>query len=292
MSRVRKDARAVVALLATLSIGSAAALAAQASGGTASNERAARADAPRLLATLAVPPGATPVAADPSRSKVLGAAPSRPATPALVDVHEFWRVPGDPQSALDWIQAHPPSPNHDTTGRTLTRTGAESAWDGYSFSPIPGRLSSRLVLVTAARATGGGTALRADAQVMSVVTRPAWERIPAGIREVMITAHRPGKPASAPVTVTVRNKVRRIVALVDALPRAQPGAVACPNDVGPEVRLAFRHTPGAAPLAIATADGSGCGGVTFRLRGHSGPPLAGGPGLIRRLSSLLRIGLG
>lgn len=282
----------MVALLATLSIGSAAALAAQASGGTASNERAARHDAPRLLAALAVPPGASPASGDPSRSKVLGASPSRPATPALFDVHAFWRVPGDPQAALNWIQSHPPSPNHDTTGRTLTRTGAESAWDGYSFSPIPGVLSSRAVIVSAARATGGGTALRADAQVMWVVTRPAWERIPAGIREVTITAHRPGKPASAAITVTVGNRVRRIVALVDALPADQPGAVACPNDVGPEVQVAFRHTPGAAPLVSVTADGSGCGGVTFRLRGRRGPPLAGGPGLIRRLSSLLRISLG
>jgi hypothetical protein len=280
----------VVAMLAALSIGFAAAFAAQASGGIADNDRAARADAPRLLAALAVPPGATPVSADPSRSKVLGASPSRPATPALVDVHKFWRVPGDPQSALNWIQSHPPSPHHDTTGRTLTSTGGESAWDGYSFSPIPGTLSSRVVIVSAARATGGGTALRADAQVIWVVTRPAWERLPSGIREVTITAHHPGKPASATVTVTRMSKVRKIVALIDALPAFQPGAFACPADFGSSVELDFRHTPGAAPLAIATADGSGCGGVTFRLRGHRGPPLAGGPGLIRRLSSLLRIG--
>jgi hypothetical protein len=207
-----------------------------------------------------------------------------------VDVHEFWRVPGDPQAALAWIQAHPPAgSNRDMSGESLGSGGEISRWDGYSFAAVAAVLSDRLVLVSAARATGGGTALRADAQVIWVTRRPAWEHLPGGLKVVTLTVRRPGKPASAPRMVTGASMVHKIVALVDALAVVQPGAVACPADVGPLVKLSFRRARSLPPVATAIVDGSGCGGVRFRLRGRSGPTLAGGPRLIRQLSSLLRI---
>jgi hypothetical protein len=260
---------------------------------TASNKRAAERDAPQLLAALALPPGASSAVADPSRSSVLGQAPSRPATPNLVDVHKFWRVPGGPQAALAWIQAHPPAGStRDMSGESLGTNREISRWDGYAFAPLAAVLSSRVLLVTAARAAGGGTALRADAQVVWVSTRPAWEHVPGGVKLVTLTVRRPGKPTSAPRTVTGAMRVDKIVALVNALPLMQPGAVACPADVGPLVKLDFRRARGLAPVATAVADRSGCGGVRFRLGGRSGPTLAGSPRVIRLLSSLLRLNLG
>ena len=42
------------------------------------------------------------------------------------------------------------------------------------------------------------------------------------------------------------------------------------------------------PVAVATADGSGCGLVTFTLHGRSAPALIDGPQPLARLESLLR----
>ena len=174
--------------------------------------------------------------------------------------------------------------------------GLTTSWAGFGFAPVSGTLSYRELIVAVAQAAGGGTALRADAEVVWVVTRSARERVPAGVTVVTITVRRPlgGRGSAKPISLTVTRQrtVRRIVEFVDALPTAQPGTVACPNDVGPMVELDFRARRGAPPVAVAIADGSGCGFVTFAIRGHTEPKLADGPRLIKQLTSLLGISLG
>jgi hypothetical protein len=282
-----------VLLLLMLTVGLLAAHAAAEGSTNASNERAARQEAPRVMATLTLPPGSTGAAADPSQLKALGQVPSEPVSPFLVDVHRFWRVPGDPKAALAWIQAHPPAgSSYDMSGAAGTPHGVTTIWDGYSFAPVRGVLVSRVLLVAAARGSGGGTALRADAQVVALAVRPAWERVPPGVKLVTITVQRLRAPAPAPLRVTDPNKVQKIATFVDALAVFNQALEPCPNDVGPFVKLQFRRASGGAPVATAVADPSGCGLVQFRRGSRTGPALAPAPRLINELSSLLRIRLG
>jgi hypothetical protein len=90
--------------------------------------------------------------------------------------------------------------------------------------------------------------------------------------------------------VTNGSQIATIVSLVNALPPAQPWILFCPVDLGPTVTLNFLPAPGApaaAPLATVVAGGSGCGGVSFTLRGRSAPALGNGPELDTRLGHLL-----
>jgi hypothetical protein len=280
------------AILVAAAVGLAG-LADEASAGTAANQRAAGISAHALLLTLRLPAGAQPSATDPARSDALARSPSAPATPALVDLHRFWWLPGGLQEVSNWIQHHPP---HGATGNmggaSATPGGTTSQWTGFGFAPRSGVLSERELIVTVAHARGGGTALRADAQVVWVVARPSSERVPGDVRQIIIVVRRPSVPASAPQRVAAAAQIRAIVSLVNLLPLSQPGVVSCPADVGPFVRLRFLPATGSSPLAEVTADGSGCGLVTFSLRGHSEPALAGGPGLIRRLEAILHAKLG
>ncbi len=96
-----------------------------------------------------------------------------------------------------------------------------------------------------------------------------------------------GKTTTTSQTVTNASQIATIVSLVNALPPGQPWVTACPADIGPDVTLNFLSAAGAAPLATTVADGSGCGGVSFTLRGRTAPGLSNGPELDTRLGHLL-----
>ena len=131
-------------------------------------------------------------------------------------------------------------------------------------------------------------AVRVDAQAVSLLTRPAWAQVPAGVRVLKIKVRRLGAPVGGPVTVAAPARVRRIVREVNRLPVWQMAnvPVACPADVGPLVQVAFfRRRGDAVPAAVATADGSGCGTVALEVHGRTAPSLTGGPAVIAALES-------
>jgi hypothetical protein len=283
------------ALIAVLTVFAVAIGAAQASkpGRSASQKRIAQSAAGRLLGAFHAPPGAQRSAKDPGPVALFGNPAQRPATPNLVDKHEFFRVPGPTDEALNWVQAHLPAGAHQVTSGSANTPGAASTFFvAYAMRAGNRAIASRQLLVAVAN-LHGGTAMRVDAQVIWLTTRPASERIPAGVRSVRIVAQRPGQPASAPQTVTDAADVARIVSLVDRLPAAQPGAYSCPADPGPLVDLGF-ISGGANPrrLATAQADAGGCGGVSLSIGGRAQPALTGGPKLIGQLNALLGLSLG
>lgn len=254
------------------------------------NPRTARAVAHRILATLRLPPGAQQSPSDPSGSK-LAKPGTYPATPDLVDVHQFWRVPGDLQSVFDWIESHQPAGSAGQEGgATGNRGGIVSQYVGYSFlTPRRGGAPAETLLLTGVPARGGGTAVRVDAQVVWLLKRSASERIPGGARAITVTERRPTGSPSGPWAVTDGARVGDAVAIVNRLPAAQPGAVSCPNDSGPWVTLVF-----SAPrkrLATAYVDGGGCLGVNLWIGGRREHALQGNPNLIKQLSSALGISL-
>ena len=255
------------------------------------NPRTARAVAQRILAALRLPPGAQQSDSDPSGSKLAKPA-TYPATPDLVDLHQFWRVPGDLRSVFDWIESHPPAGSAGQEGGAMgNRGGIVAQYVGYSFlPPRRGGAPAETLLFTGVRARGGGAAVRVDAQVVWLLKRPASERIPGGVRSITVTERRSTGSPSGPWTVTDSARVRDAVAMVNRLPAAQPGPVACPNDSGPWVTLVF-STP-RERLATAYVDGGGCGFVPLWIGGHRRHALQGSPSLIRSLSSALGISLG
>jgi hypothetical protein len=250
-------------------------------------------DAQRILRSLRLPPGAVKVVADPSSPRLLGAPPSTPLIPKLVDVHGFWRVPGNLSDVLAWVKAHAPPGSHPgMSGESASgpRSGPatiSTAWVGFGFPVIPGARGYRELIVTVARARGGGTALRADAQSAPLARRSPTERIPVGVTAIQISERSVSGSTRPPFNVTDGAKVRQIVELVDALPLGPSGSIACPADMGPYVTLTFM-TAGHA-VATAVADGSGCGFVGLSIHGTHQPALAGGANLISRLSSLLGV---
>jgi hypothetical protein len=259
-------------------------------GKISANKRAAHRDVRRLMGRLVLPPGATVASRDPGEGVGLATAESEPATSTLVDVHRFWRVPGAPSAALAWFQAHVPAGSSLGTSGTSSGPGYVVNVLGFDFPAVTGVLESRELAVSITAARGGGTAVRADAEDVWYLPRPSSERVPAGVQliDVNVTRLNPsnGSRSTSTMTVSTAAAVKKVVSLVNALPRAQPGAFSCPVDFGPDVTLKFLSAPGTAPLAVATAQGSGCGTVTFTLAGKSEPPLSGGT-LVRQLEKLL-----
>jgi hypothetical protein len=287
MMRVRLGSIGLLAVLAVAVV--AVAVAATTA---ASNKRAARRDAPRLLRALVLPPGATPASSDPSPHDQLAQPGLSFATPALVDIHRFWRVAGDPTNVEGWFRKHVPAGSSVFSYGGSSGPGYEILTVAFDFPARTGVLGSRDIVVEVTRARGGGTAIRADAEDVWLVPRPKSERVPASVNLITYTVsrlnlHTGTTTTSAPTTVTKQSDVRKIVSLVNGLPRAQPGAEACPADIGPDVDLKFYYQQGGPVVAEADAGGSGCGGVSFTLGGRHEPELAGGAELVHQLEKLL-----
>lgn len=273
----------VLVVVAVVLAGAAAALA-----GTAANRRAATTDATKILQALTLPPGAQSAPADPSSSHLLSQPAMAPRTPALVDDRAFWTVPGSPRAVLDWIEGHPPAGSvRDASSSTATSSGITTMSDGYSFGAVRRIESQRELVVTVAHAPGGGTALRADSQVVWIVTRPRSERIAKDVTKVLIKRleRRPVTVA----TITSPARVRQIVKLVNRLPVAQPGVRFCPAIRGPGVLIDMLDAT--KRIAALMAYNSDCVGVEFTLRGKAQPPLGHGSELISSLASLAGVKL-
>jgi hypothetical protein len=112
-------------------------------------------------------------------------------------------------------------------GGSETTTGVSTRWDGCTFTPVAGVVSYRAPLVAVASASGGGSAVRADGQAVWIRPRSGSEWIGAGVRAIGIYARYLNGPSPAPRQVTDRSRVKWIVALVNALPAAQPGGYSC-----------------------------------------------------------------
>ena len=268
----------------------------------AARRRRARLDAANLVARLRLAAGAVELSREPSGDGGLLRRPaSKPATPALVDEHAWWRVPGSAASVLDYLSAHAPQ------GGKLTQSGSQGplhgkpiiAFVGFSWPPVAKLLAVRQLLVQAVDLSGGDTGVRADAQVQWIVPRPASERIPRGVHEIDVTRGAPGQAPTLSIKVLAANKIRALVAMVDGLEIVQPGAYSCPSSQpgAPVVTFTFRASDGgtvlarASQLAAAREPTTPCDPMTFSMRGHPRTPLLGGARVLTEASRLLGVRL-
>ena len=263
---------------------------------TAENESAAQSDAGSLLSELPLPSDATQSAIEPAEDDSLLAHPGvgPPATPNVVDDHSWWLVPGAPTEVLAYIREHLPA----GATRTLTSGGLKgpnvpyNEAEVFAWPPIADVLATRWLVVQVVQLPDGSTGLRVDAQVVWVTPRPASETIPPGSRILRISVHgslKGEQPRQRPLLITSAKKIDEVVALLNALPVAQPGVRKCPADFGIRVRLAFYTHHGTVPLTFAEIDPEGCGGVGLTIRGTQQPGLEGGSELIEQIDHVLGV---
>ena len=252
------------------------------SAATGSPRQRAAADAAHIIASFPQPPGAVRTGLIAS----LTAPGEGPATtPDIATATQWWRAPGRPQAVLGWIRAHVPA------GFTLGGYGSGSyepgptaalshSWtDQFELPPVPGVLTQRWLVVLVVP-DGDQTAIRVDAQVIWLPTRPAAERIPADARVVTITpvfGLQPVKrlePRDPAVTVTSPAKVAAIAAVIDGLSPFPPGAFSCPADRGADMRLTFSTSPRGPVVAQLSAQYGGCGVVSVSIDGRVMPALS------------------
>jgi len=249
----------------------------------AANYAAGQADAASLLTKLALPTGSTESSSEPAGDGGVLSQSSAglPTVPNDIDEHKWWLVQGAPADVLSYVQAHAPtgstkvSSGYGSTGPTITSRDVVFEWPS-----VAGVLTTRWLVVTVAQLPDGSTALRADAEVVWVTPRPASEAIPPGTRLVRVSVHsdiKANQPAQRPFTVVSSKKIRAMLALLNALPLAQPAVISCPADFGIRVRLAFFAKRRAAPLSVVEIDPEGCGWVALTIGGRSQPPLASSP---------------
>jgi hypothetical protein len=250
---------------------------------SAANQAAARADAAALLDEFSLPAPAIESSSEPAGDEGLLAhtGADAPATPNVVEAHAWWTLPGSRAEVMAYIRGHPPNGSaliSSGSGGTRGLTSFES--ETFGWPALPGVLSTRWLALTAVQLPQGSTGLRADAQVVWVTPRPASERIPAGARRlgVSVTSTLKGNLApQRPFSVASAKRIERVVALLNSLPAAQPGIESCPDDRGIRLRLVFYQPHMASPLAIATVDPYGCGGVQLTIAGRPQAPLESGP---------------
>lgn len=266
-------------------------------------ERRASADAAALLDAFRPPPGAKPSGGKPPGApRDLDNPMFVPNTPELVTKTRWWTVPDPPASVMSWASAHPPQGTTSAGGTSESRNGGTvSELTAMFLAPsMPAVLASRRLLVQAGPMSGGGTALRVDAQDTWLPVKPPSEAIPpASVLTIRATPPRPpsggptpsGPPlptAPAVMTISDRAVIAQVAKLVGTLPVAGNGVVHCPMDTGRRLDLRFASM-GGTTVATVRAASSGCGFVSVTVGGKAKPGLRGGPDLIRRLGDLLHV---
>lgn len=221
-------------------------------------------DARAILRDFVPPPGAIRLAKRPALPS--GSPATGPIDTTVAVDAGYWRGSGDPATLQAWEKAH--------ISRSFSRqdviAGPPSWSTTYSLPPIPPMLSKRAMNVQFYDAGGGQSVIIAEAVVVWQPPRPESEVIPAAARVVTIARYGPWQ-GTAPITVTSAAAVRRLAALVDALPLSTvANDVPCPMTIG--FTLTFRAAAGGRPVAVVQGPGA-CSEVSVTINGNGEPTL-------------------
>jgi hypothetical protein len=257
----------------------------------ASNQRAATRDDHLLLARLVLPADAERSPRQPSGSG-LDERGEHYTDPHFIDQHAWWVVPRPEQAVRAFITAHPPAGSH------LENIGSSELW--FEWPAIKSVLHERSLTVQFSPLPDGSTAVRADAQDVWEVPRPASERVPSSARILNIfVVSRPSRGlthTSLSITVTDTDEVSTIAAMIDRLATRQPFSTMCRagEEEGPLVVFDFRASQRGPVLAQASHEASGEGPCTpmyLWIYKHKQTPLTDGSSLIQQAEKLLHVTL-
>jgi hypothetical protein len=248
----------------------------------------AKAVARHLLAELVLPGGAAPL-----RQRQVPAALQHPSFTGAgqdVDLYRYYNLPMTMPAADSFLSAHPPAGlTFDTTG---TVGQGNDVLDGSPRSSPPGIAAVNLEY-TMATASGGGSFLRADAQVMFYPPRSAAEYLnPASFRSVTVSATRFG--STVPTirrTITSRREIAMLAGLVNRLPVRPPGSlIGCPFIGGNMVFYQLEFTPVSRTGPTVVVKPDGCLSDLVSVGEISQPPLQDGEAVTNAAARLLKAG--
>ena len=198
----------------------------------------ARSEASRLIGLVRPPAGARP--SDSSPVKWEDDPPQQSSTPDLVDLPRWWTVDSAPDQVLGWLSTHGVRGKHPA-GRG-TSSGPDQPDVSYLiFRQRPKQgLDDETVLVTVTSDGHGGSAIRADAQVVWLPARDPAETI-RGQSAVDVTAYDGIPKRTLGHRVLTGAAARRLIAVINQLPTAARGEHSCGADTG--YRLVVRAGP-------------------------------------------------
>jgi hypothetical protein len=235
-----------------------------------SPEQRAEADAAAILAAFVVPPGARKLPGPPTgQASQMKHITGSSGSPNWIDKTGFWQVKGDPRQVLTWTAGH--VGRSHTDGGLITslpvQGSPETVWErDYALPPVTAVEDTRELTVEVADAGSGQTAIRVDAQVTWLPARQASETVPAAATAIALSVFPNGnKEPPRPVTITRPEAVRRIVAMVNALPVFPPGPRECGFSQGTELVLTFLAAPRGRVLATALVQTGYCEEVFFTV---------------------------
>jgi hypothetical protein len=291
-SRMNRLSRLLVALLALLVAGSAAALLlGRTSAAEATPKQLAERDVAVRLADAPLPPGTHHVRSLP-RSLRLDGPGEAPETPNLVDRGARFVTSMGAGRALAWFRAHPPA------GGRFSGTGSSSGGGAvpihevdFDWDELPS-VRERTLLVSVVARPEGGAAIRIDSQGVWVTPHPTADEIPRAAR-LLELAYTGPEERRRTATVTDPGEVAAFADLIDSAEAAQPGVRHCPELSAnpPRLTITFRGGRGSPPLAEVEQDlPPGCGHpLELTVEGRKAPTLAGNMPLARR--ALARLGV-
>jgi hypothetical protein len=245
----------------------------------------ARTVARRLLARLVLPAGAHPAGrrGAPPRAEVIGSM-------SLLDLHRFVALPMPLSAAVAYFRGHPPA-GMEASGTGTTSDRGRVTEQDVSFSlrrPRVGITSETELLVSLAMSRSGGTAMRADAEVIWYPPRSAAEYLRAGsIRSARISASflNP-RPRHFGKVATSGRVIARIAALLDGMRATDNSVMYCPM-IDASYQVTFTARAGRHRVVV---DATGCARDIVSVNGKDQPPLFDpGNALIKALHRVLAL---
>jgi hypothetical protein len=207
-----------------------------------------------------------------------------------VDLYRYYRLPMTMAAADTFLRGHPPA------GLTFDMTGTVGLGNdvlGGSLRSLPPGIAAVALEYTMATAPGGGSLLRADAQVMFYPPRSAAEYLnPVSFRSVTVSAARWDSTVPAiRRTIASRREIAMLAGLVNGLPVRPPGSlIGCPFIGGNMVFYQLEFTPVSKTGPAVVVKPDGCLSDLVSAGGGTQPPLQDADTVTNAAARLLKAG--
>ena len=154
----------------------------------ASNQRAAARDDQLLLGRLVLPTDARSSPREPPGGGSTLASDGPHTGGYVIDRHAWWVVPGQELAVLAFVNAHLPAGSHlESSGWGSTREIRTSSFLLLTWPAIKSVLYRRALTVQFVALPNGSTGVRADAEDVWEMPRPASARIPSSARVLNVS---------------------------------------------------------------------------------------------------------
>ncbi len=244
-------------------------------GPPAGSRTQAAALARQLLSRLRLPTGARRLPHTPVPSSLTEPAFGVLHISSWLDQYQLFALTQPMAVAAAFLAAHGPA------GLGLEGTSSGSGpgsgpYLGVGYRPrsLPAGIAGAELVLTVVSSAGGGSLLRADAQVTWYPPRSAAEYIDPGRYHVLTIRVWVGgrRPHTVHKVVTSQAFIARLARALNEMQALPPGAAACP-EIFADYQVAFSVSRQSRPAVVVTANETGCGGAGIIVSGRTQPGL-------------------